>query len=795
VEGRSATARDGLRRGLIMTKTVFRLYLFTLFFPVAAFGAVESWSLAIMETTSFLALALFLYHASKSRDVRIHRVPGMLPLILLLGYMLVQVIPLPSGVVGIISPDKYALMKESVRTDGPLSWAALTLNKKATLEEFFRLTAYASFYFLTVQLLSGREYFKRTVLAVVIFASVFSFFAVLQHILPNDKIYWIRALTRGGTPFGPYVNRNHYAGLMGMVFPLVISLFLFYKPDFRYESFRERLSDLFNQKVTNIHVLLGLSAALVAMSVFLSLSRGGIVSLSASMVFLGVMLVKNRGGKNKKGIAAVLLFGLIFYAIGWFGWDPIFARFEAIRDIKGDITDLRLYIWRDVLNIIRDFPVAGTGFGTLENIYPRYRTITATGVLDHAHNDYLELLSGGGIVASVLCIWFVTAVVVRSFRAFTGRHETYCRYVFIGSMAGLISILVNSFTDFNLQIGANGLFFFFLLGLMVASAHTRLHGGRSDTFLEPAGLPRRKMLAVAGIILVFSLGFNAGIVAGKIYFSTAGKEVASTLSREELFRMRSLIYRASLFDPLEAKYPFSLANIDWRLTDKTSALRYYSEAVGLDPANGEYLQTLGLVLSDVKDNDNADKLLRAGVKYDRSNPEKYKIFASWLIAHGRKEEGLKNIRAAISLEPGNTKEYITLLVIYGLSDDEILNGMPEMVQPHLAFAEYLDRTGREEMADAAFLRAVDYSDNDGEINASSFYGAYRHFMKKGMRDEALFVMQKAIASLPGNAGIRLTAADTYEKAGIIYRAVEEYRQVLMIDPGNARARKKLDELR
>jgi Tfp pilus assembly protein PilF len=68
-------------------------------------------------------------------------------------------------------------------------------------------------------------------------------------------------------------------------------------------------------------------------------------------------------------------------------------------------------------------------------------------------------------------------------------------------------------------------------------------------------------------------------------------------------------------------------------------------------------------------------------------------------------------------------------------------------------------------------------------------------MKKGMRNEALFVMQKAIAALPGNAGIRMTAAETYEKAGIIYRAVEEYRQALMIDPGNDRARKKLDELR
>ena len=51
-------------------------------------------------------------------------------------------------------------------------------------------------------------------------------FAVLQGMAPNGKLYWIRALEQGGNIYGPYVNHNHYAGLMEMLtpFPLVLEI-------------------------------------------------------------------------------------------------------------------------------------------------------------------------------------------------------------------------------------------------------------------------------------------------------------------------------------------------------------------------------------------------------------------------------------------------------------------------------------------------------------------------------------------------------------------------------------------
>ena len=96
-----------------------------------------------------------------------------------------------------------------------------------------------------------KELFKKTVFIIVITASFISFFGIIQHLISNNKIYWFRELTQGGVPFGPYVNRNHYAGFMEMLFPLVIGLFLFHKPHVSYTSLREKIAELFNLEKTN----------------------------------------------------------------------------------------------------------------------------------------------------------------------------------------------------------------------------------------------------------------------------------------------------------------------------------------------------------------------------------------------------------------------------------------------------------------------------------------------------------------------------------------------------------------
>lgn len=776
-----------------MTKIIFAIFLFILIFAPLAFGTVEEWSLTIMETCSILAIFLLLLRNSKHKEAFLYEIPGIIPLVLLLVYIFIQLIPLPSEVIRIISPETYNLYRQTSINE-PQTWVTLSINRKATLMEFFRITAYAAFYVLTIQLLTKKDILKRTITVVVVFASLLSFLGLLQHILSNNKIYWFRELTQGGTPFGPYVNRNHYAGFMEMIFPLVLSLFLFYKPHVTYDSFREKLVEIFNRQKTNIYMLLGFSSVLIATSIFLSLSRSGIVSLCLSMIIFGGMFIE-RGANRKRGAIIIIIFVLIVLSVGWFGWDPIFERFAKVKNAQGNISELRLEIWKDSRNIINDFPVTGTGFGSFVNIYPRYRTISGDGIADHAHNDYIELFSDGGAVAVFLSAWFVLTILYKSYRAFLRRREVYSIYLFIGSITGMISILIHSITDFNLHIGANGLYFFFLSGLVVSAANTRLRDGLDDTYLKKIKLPISMLTIPVAVILFVSFIFNAGVITGKLYFSSIKNiKLNEKIPKEDLLSIKASAYRASFFDPLEAKYKYAIANAERLLSNNTAALKYYKKSVQLNPADGEYLQRTGLVMSELKEYDTAERLLRTGIKYDVSNPARYKRYALWLLSTGKKEEGIKNMRAAISLEPQKTREYITLMVLNGLSDEEISGSLPERVEPHLLFADYLYKTGKENMAEDEYRNAFQYIKNEKPVTPAYFYAAYRYYMKKDRYDDALRIMRMATEFLPDDAGIRITTAGLYEKLGITYRAAEEYKKALLIDPKNDEAKKRLDNL-
>ncbi len=413
----------------------YKIFLFTIIFSPLAFGAVEPWSLFVMEASVFIAICIMHFGLRKTEEP-FYEAPGLLPLMALLAYMSFQLLPLPPGVVRVLSPGSYVLYTDSVWLGSPGQWVSLSINKKATLEELLRFASYTGLYVLTVQLHAHSRVLRRTAGVITVFGSVLAFFAIIQHLLPNNRIYWVRELTQGGSPFGPYVNRNHYAGLMGMIFPVIMALFLYYRPRGEQASFRERLLGIFTHPQSNISMLLGFSAVLSAASIFLCLSRGGIASLVMSLVFLGLLLRK-RSGMSRRGLLLASTVIVIFYAVGWFGWGPIFERFQSIRNSRGEISELRLDLWKDSLNIIRDFPLTGTGFGSFINIYPSYRTIVSGGIADHAHNDYIELLTDGGAVSMILLFWFIAVVVVRSYHTFQRRRDPYSLFLYSGVLTGI----------------------------------------------------------------------------------------------------------------------------------------------------------------------------------------------------------------------------------------------------------------------------------------------------------------------------------------------------------------------
>ncbi len=774
-----------------MDKIIPSLFIFILLFSPLAFGTVEIWSLAVMEISISLCLLLLIL---KNRNIPFYEVPGLIPFVLIVFYILFQLVPLPPALLKIFSPETYRIYQDTIFTAGYNSWISISINKKQTLLEFLRVSSYAAFYILTIQILTDRKMLRKTVFIIIIFASVLSCFAILQHILSNNRIYWIRELPYGGSLFGPYVNRNHYAGLMEMIFPLIISIFLLYKPHLHYASLRDKISALFNLKSTNFYLLIGFGSILTATSVFLTLSRTGIISLCISMIVFGLLFVF-RSQDKKRGIIIIIIGILIVLSVGWFGWEPILERFEKLKDAKYNIEETRLQIWDDSIKIVKDFPLTGTGLGTFINIYPRYRTVSGNAIAAHAHNDYLEFLTDGGAILYLLCFMFVTVFTFKVFKAFIKRKDVFSIYVFIASVSGIISIIIHSATDFNLHIAANGLYFTFLFGLTVSAANTRMHHHLNNTNLKEMKINNKVLLASIIIFISVVFTLNTSVLIGQFYFSKIkDTRITNNLSQNELREIKSLSTRASIFDPLEAEYFYATANIEWMLSKKEDAREKYLKAVFLNPVNGEYLQRLGLVMSDFKKYDIADRLMLAGIDFDKQNILRYKRYVTWLFAIGRKDEAKDIIRKAILIETEKTREFVTIMILEKMDDYEILSVLPEKPAPYFIFADYLLKTGNEKMAETVYTNAFDLIKEDSNFQVSYIFSIKNYYMKKGRFEEALNFMKKVEVFLPNNIKVKINTGDIYERLGNKDKAAEEYKKALNIDPNYIDAKIRLERL-
>jgi O-antigen ligase len=119
----------------------------------------------------------------------------------------------------------------------------------------------------------------------------------------------------------------------------------------------------------------------------------------------------------------------------------------------------------NTVEIIKDFPLTGTGLGTYLYAYPMYETRFSGEMLEHAHNDYLELLAEGGVIAGGLIIVVAFGALAWLFSRWTRRNDHLVRGVGLGCLAGIAAILIHSLTDFNLHITANAVLFVTLYAL------------------------------------------------------------------------------------------------------------------------------------------------------------------------------------------------------------------------------------------------------------------------------------------------------------------------------------------
>ena len=322
------------------------------------------------------------------------------------------------------------------------------------------------------------------ILASALFQSLFGMVEVFsghEHLLGRPKRYGVGSVT------GTFVNRNHLAGFLEMAFPLSLGFLLVKARYFAMEkgmSLRRKIV-WFGQESLQWTLLLGLVPVFIALGLVFSKSRSGILVLVLTTVLAAAAASSWRefsdedgagegsgrgegagqGGRRRFGRIVRVVATVVVAAAVWLGVGPVISRFSEV-----DVTaDARRTFYENTLELIGDFPLAGTGKGTYVNAYPMYEKVDDRMRLSFAHNDYLEyaaengVVAGGAIIAAGLGLAFWLGAMWRR------RRSSFAKGIGLGAGLAVAALLVHGFTDFNLQITANAVYFVTLamLGVVV----------------------------------------------------------------------------------------------------------------------------------------------------------------------------------------------------------------------------------------------------------------------------------------------------------------------------------------
>ncbi|MCK4911914.1 MAG: O-antigen ligase family protein, partial [Thermodesulfovibrionales bacterium] len=480
--------------------------------------------------------------------------------------------------------------------------------------------------------------------------------------------------------------------------------------------------------------------------------------------------------------------------VGWFGWDPVIDRFGSVVGEDGSIQFNRTFIWTDAIRIIKDSPVLGTGFGSFGSIYPSYRTMPGGLVVDHAHNDFLELVVEGGLLSLALAAWFVLTVLIRVLGTIKVRRENYSIIMGIAGASAMMYMLVHSFVDFNMHIGSNALYFFFIAAFAVSASHTRLRKGRRSSLLKKQPLVGKKVLvypvlaACACIIFVNVLVLSGSLAARGL--GSVAHETGSSI--EDLEQARKSYTLATYLDPFNSGYHAALARTDMALGG--SGLKEYSDAIKDFPLDARVLQAAARAFGYAGDDKKADALMRASLVYGARHHDPYLRYVQWLLSRGSYQRAEEVARKGITLEPASTPGYVRIFINAGFSGPEVMGILPDKSAAHVRLARYFMKQGREFLADDTYWRALDLMAGDDSLTYWDYGPMFTHFFGKGRFDAARAVAEDAVENFPGQFWSRVWLGSAHERTGNVEMARQEYEKALSLDPGNIRIVRRLESL-
>jgi O-antigen ligase/tetratricopeptide (TPR) repeat protein len=629
----------------------------------------------------------------------------------------------PSGSAGetksiLVVPAIYSTRWRPLTIAWPLTNAGL-IGALAVAALLFAVAFYPSDY--QVESRGGMEFARVTLIAVLVSGLLIALVGLIQWATWNGKILWTMVPLDWGAPdagaqraSGPFVDPDHFAGYLAMVFPLMLSGAVF-------GGFPARSNASAAKRIS-----CGFAAFLIFIAVALSQSRAGWMGLGLGTVALFLFAQSRSPSREHSGgkatarplrtslaiLAAMVVLALMF--VGGRGRDESTARLGATVSQGSLDLQERFAVWVRTPAILREFPLFGVGLGAWPEAFFRFQPPPRSDLLSNAaHNDYLEIVVDIGLVGITLLGWLLVRVAARLRSALQTVPEEMLPAL-AAMTAGLIVMAAIEFFDFDLQIPANLVLFVILAGLALRMSIPVEQPEAGPRLVHPDEGDSKGR--------IFYLPLAAAIALGSFAITQTG-----------------------------LPYPYDIAT-PGSLSDARRLLLSY-------PYNPDTHRLTLERFGDSMEPAMRSRWIATWEWLDPTDPQARDIYAQDLLEHGRRPDAMREIGDSVFVAPSASSHfYLSRRIVPWLPDDErraISGGLERAVGSGFggsveALGDFFQSLGMSSERASLLTRAAD-RENDPARRAQFLREAADAYVKMGRLEKAGEVLRTAIDADPGEA--------------------------------------------
>ena len=436
-----------------------------------AFGAVYPWGYRVLAAAAIAAGAIGLYAGHGRQRLP---VPVVVAFVVLLASILAQQIPLPRPVLERISPATVSLLAQHdvAFAATPSMRHALSIDPARTWTGVFLMVSLGALWFGLTAALNERL-MLRIVSGIIVVGLGIAVIATVGLANNTGRVLGVWEPSSRAAPFGPFINRNHFAGWMLMSIPLGAGYLVSMAARDIAEgprSWRTRIAWLSTRRANRM-IMLTLALTVMTMSVLMSLSRSGIACLAIGLIAVGWLAQRHIGSRSRFALRIACIAIVATGCVGWAGLERIGVRFA---EFKFDRSGGRVGIWTDAITIARTFPLYGTGLNTFGVSTLFFQTTDLHEHYQEAHNDYLQIAAEGGLLVGIPALALLVVVVREVRRRFCEGDTGTTFWLRVGAVAGMMTISLQEATEFSLQMPGNAALFCVLASIALHRSTGRM---------------------------------------------------------------------------------------------------------------------------------------------------------------------------------------------------------------------------------------------------------------------------------------------------------------------------------